>query len=120
MIRRALSCALLLVAIANPASAQEQEPFSAVLEHARAADARTEYAAAVVLYEAYANGCLSQPTAVLAPGQPCATLATALERSFELSRALGDMTSAERIAALYIQHLLYAEPRAAMRVGYDL
>lgn len=116
MIRGAL---WVLLSFATVASAQE-EPFAAVLAHARSEDARTEYASAVVLYEAYANGCLGQPTAVLQPGQPCADLAAALERSFELARALGDLASAERIAALYVQHLLYAEPRAAMRVGYDL
>jgi tetratricopeptide (TPR) repeat protein len=119
MMRRAV--VLLSLFLAAPASAQEEmPPFASVLEHARAQDARTEYEAAVALYEAYANACLAQPTAVLERGQPCAELAPALERAFELARALGDAASADRIAGRYAEHLLYAEPRAALRVGYDL
>ncbi len=100
--------------------AQELEPVSALLERARAEDARTEYHVALALYEAHAQRCLASPTAVLESEGPCAEAGPALLRAFELARGLADFGAAERVARLYTEHMLYAQPREALRVGYEL
>jgi tetratricopeptide (TPR) repeat protein len=130
--RRIASLSLLLTLLtARVAHAQEAEPtveprsvvaeeLLGTLAQARDEDRRTEYARALTLYESYARGCLALSTAVLAREQPCADVARALERGFELAWALDDAPVAERLALAYVDHLLYAEPRRAMRIGYDL
>ena len=104
---------------ASLASAQDvpEGDLGATLARARELDARAEHRTASLLYEAYAIRCLTHRTAVL---EPCGEAASALGRAFELARALGDVPAAERIGAAWVGHLLYAEPREAMRIGYEL
>lgn len=111
--------ALLFLLGASLASAQDapEADLGDTLARARDLDGRTEYRTASLLYEAYAIRCLTHRTAVL---QPCGEVASALARAFELARALGDVPAAERIGAAWVGHLLYAEPREAMRIGYEL
>jgi tetratricopeptide (TPR) repeat protein len=111
-------CCALFTSIAQ--AQEEPSPLAALLARARAEDARTEYREAAQSYEAYAALCLERPTAVLAEGQPCLEIGAVLDRAFELSRALGDRERAERIALAYVDHLFYAEPTHAMRIGYEL
>ncbi len=110
---------VLLSVLALPALAYAQpEPAGDLLERARAADARADHAVAVSLYRELGRACLTRPTAVL--DSPCAVLPAALSRAFELAHALGDVAAAEDIAGVFREHLLYAHPREAMRVGYEL
>lgn len=121
----ALFCTL-LASVAAQALAQDSdvtttasaEPVSELWLRARAAEARTDYATAVELYEAYAAECLASRTAVLE--RPCEDLPEAIARSFELARALGDGAAAERAATAHARHLLYAEPRSSLQIGYEL
>lgn len=107
-------------ALAQSPGSAAAEPISALLERARAEDARTEYHVALALYEAHARRCLESPTAVLETEEACAQAGPALLRAFELARGLADPTAAERVAHLYTAHMHYAHPREAMRVGYEL
>ena len=111
--------ALLVLLSASLASAQDapEGDLGETLTRARELDGRAEHRAASLLYEAYAIRCLTHRTAVL---EPCGEVASALGRAFELSRALGDAPAADRIGSAYVGHLLYAEPREAMRIGYEL
>jgi len=111
-------CTLLFLLLgASVASAQAEPDLASTLAQARALDARTEHRTAAGLYEAYALACIAHRTAVL---ETCDQIAEALGRAFELARALGDEPAAERIGAAYVEHLLYARPREATQIGYQL
>lgn len=122
MTRAMFLCALCAsVLVSSAVRAQEPtEPVSALLDRARAEDARTEYQVALALYEAHARRCLGSPTAVLESEEPCEQAGPALLRAFELARGLADPAAAERVAVLYTEHMLYAHPREATRIGYEL
>lgn len=117
------ACTLLLgLLIAPSALAQPAaEPdLSAGWREARDLDAHTEYERAADTYERYAEACLASSTALLQEGAPCASAGEALQRAMVLRRALGQRERAERDAEAYVGHFLYAEPRAAIRVRYEV
>ncbi len=116
MIRSAFAL-ISLCLVANSARAQEPA-LPELLARAQARDAQTDYGAAVAAYEEYARRCFALRTAALE--QPCAEVAIALERAFTLAVALGDADTSERVAHAYSDHLLYAQPRVTMRIGYEL
>lgn len=91
-----------------------------VLERARALDGQADYVPAAELYEVYAEACIDTATAVLERGSPCDETDGALARAFELRRALGDVRRAAHDAELYGTHFLYAQPRRALQVRYQM
>lgn len=120
--RVAIVCVFVL-AVPLAASAQSEDPSERMLalhRDAEAADASADYARALSLYREHGERCLAMRTAEIAPGQPCADVARALSRAFELARALGDGAAAEHVTALFVEHLLYAEPRESIRIAYEL
>ena len=88
-----------------------------LLERAQRLDAAADYGAAATEYERYADACLASRTALL---EACGVFDEALARAFELRRALGDSDRAEADATAYTDTFLYAHPREAMRIGYEL
>jgi len=106
----------------EPANAPSTETPSLtwVLERAEELDSQADYVPASELYEVYAEACLDTATAALETGSPCFQTGRALERAFELRRALGDLDAASRNAAHLREHFLYAEPRRALQVGYQV
>lgn len=108
-------------AVAQDARAPGETPsLTWVLEGARDFDARADYVPAAELYEIYAEACLETATAEIERGNPCRDTETALARAFELRRALGAFEHADRDAALFTTHFLYAEPRRALQIAHDL
>ncbi len=108
---------LVFPALGSAQSDTAASALPAILERARAADSGTDYAAALDGYREYGERCLAMTTAVL---ERCADAPAALSRAFELARALGDASAAERVASLFTEQLLYAEPRESIRIGYEL
>lgn len=100
--------------------ADETPSLTWVIERARALDAEADYVPAAELYEVYAEACLDTATAVLERGSPCDEIDEALARAFELRRALGDRLAAAHDAEMFGVHFLYANPRRAMQVRYQV
>lgn len=124
MLRRTV-VALAVLSVSSFATAQATTPeetpsLTWVLERAEALDAQTDYAPAAELYEVYAEACLDTPTAAIEPGSACARTDEALMRAFELRRALGDAPAASVDAARFRAHFLYAQPRRALQIGYQV
>ncbi len=123
---RSAALTLSIVLAAAPAAAQTAAPdaptsaLAARYANARRLDGQTEYEAAATAFEGYAEACLASSTAVLHDGEPCAATGPALERAFVLRRALGHRERASQDAEAYVAHFLYAEPRAAIRVRYEV
>ncbi|GAB5542798.1 MAG: hypothetical protein SangKO_025580 [Sandaracinaceae bacterium] len=111
---------LSLILLTSAHAAAQQGELAESFERAEALDATTDYAAAASAYESYAEACLASATAVLDAQRPCERTDRALARAFELRRALGDAERADADAEAFTAHFLYARPRRAMRIAYDL
>ncbi|MGF1469402.1 MAG: hypothetical protein ACFCGT_25055 [Sandaracinaceae bacterium] len=86
---------------------------------AQVSEERVAFPEAASLYERYVARCIELPLADLAPDGPCAHIAFALERAFQLRRALGHVEEADADAVAYELYFLYARPRAALRIAYE-
>jgi len=117
----ALALSLIPTSLASAqAEADETSSLTWVLERARALDAQADYGPAADLYEVYAEACLDDSTAQAERGDPCADTGAALMRAFELRRALSQPEAATRDAQRFRAHFLYARPREALQVGYQV
>jgi len=105
---------------AAQADADETSTLTWVLERARSLDAQTDYGPAADLYEVYAEACLEDAAVQAERGDPCAETDEALMRAFELRRALNEPEAATRDADRFRAHFLYARPREALQVGYQV
>lgn len=121
MLRRiSFSLLLLTPCLASAQDADDTPSLTWVIERAQALDAQTDYVPAAELYEVYAEACLETATAAIERGEPCAATDEALARAFELRAALGQADAASRDAARFRDHFVYAQPRRALQLGYEV
>ncbi|MGE0784084.1 MAG: hypothetical protein AB7S26_00250 [Sandaracinaceae bacterium] len=111
---------LLLLEPAAVRATPEPDPFAPLLATARAHDARTEYDEASRAYQRFAEACTASVTSMLSGAGPCGQTSIALRRAFELARALGQRERAERLAEIYANEFLYAEPREVIAIRHDV